>query len=155
MRAKLLSLDENRVAYILLISRNVTTSQISTTYIIHVVLQWHCLRKQDGRKQPVLLTFSYLLRYCVTPGSSSLSYSMSDFHCSPSANITFGSPISGMDGNSTHSFRILRYSSLVVIILFHWKWFCAYFCWRMYVIYHVQRIVAFQWLAWLSSMFKI
>ena len=55
--------------------------------------------------------FSCLLRYCVTPGSSFLSYSMSDFHCSPSTNITSGSPISGMDGNSGNSFRILRYSS--------------------------------------------
>ena len=72
---------------------------------------------------------------------------MPDFHCSPSANITSGLsisgmdgnsgnsfrilryysanitsglPISGMDGNSGNSFRILRYLFLDVIILFHW-----------------------------------
>ena len=99
--------------------------------------------------------FSCLLRYRVTPGSSSLSYSMSGFHCSPSANITSGSPISGMDGNSNNSFRLLRYSSFVVMILFHWKWFLRVFCWRMYLISYAQGIVACQWLAWLSSMFKI
>ena len=38
---------------------------------------------------------------------------MSDFHCSPSANITSGSLISGMDGNPGNSFRILRYSSIL------------------------------------------
>ena len=98
---------------------------------------------------------SCLLRYFITPVSSSLSYSMSDFHCSPSGNITSVSPISGMDGNSSNSFRILRYSSLVVIIHFHWKWFLREFCWRMYLISYTQGIVACQWLAWLSSMFKI
>ena len=146
-------------------------------YIIHVVLHWHCLRKQDGRKQPVLLTFR---AYWGTPGSSFLSNSMPDFHCSPSANITSGLPISGMDdnsgnsfrilryysanissglpisgmdGNSGNSFRILRYLFLNVIILFHWIWFLRVFCWRMYLISYAQGIVACQWLAWLSSMF--
>ena len=57
------------------------------------------------------------IRYCVTLGSSFPGYSRSDFHCSHHANITPGSPISGMDGNSSNSFRILWYSSLVVVIL--------------------------------------
>ena len=37
MPAKLLASDENRVAYIFFISRNMTTLQVSTTYIIHIV----------------------------------------------------------------------------------------------------------------------
>ena len=47
------------------------------------------------------------IRYCVTHGSSFLDYSKSDFHCSHHANTTPGSPISGMDGNSSNSFSIL------------------------------------------------
>ena len=57
------------------------------------------------------------IRYYVTLGSSFLGYARSDFHCSHHANITPGSPISGMDGNSSNSFRIFWYSSLVVVIL--------------------------------------
>ena len=54
-------------------------------------------------------TFSCSLRY-------SELYSTSDFHYSPSANIISASLIAGMDGtNSNNSFRILRYSSLVVV----------------------------------------
>ena len=45
---------------------------------------------------------------------------MSDFHCSPSANIT---SVSGMDGNSSNSFRILRYPLYFSI----GNDFCAYF----------------------------
>ena len=119
------------------------------TYIIQFVLHWHCFRKQDGRKQPVLRTFC---AYWGTHGSSFLSNSMSDFHCSPSANITSGLPISGMDGNSGNSFRI-KILFLNVIILFHWIWFLRVFCWRMYLISYEQGIVACQWLAWLSFMF--
>ena len=68
------------------------------------------------------------IRYCVTLGSSFLGYSRSDFHCSHHANITPGSPISGMDGNSNKSFRILWYSSLVVVILSIENYcYCVYF----------------------------
>ena len=110
-------------------------------HIIHVVLHWHCLRKQDGRKQLVLLPFR---AYWGTPESSFLSNSMSDFHCFPSANITSGSPIFGMDGNSGNSFRILKILFLNVIMLFHWIWFLRVFCWRMYLISYAQGIVACQ-----------
>ena len=49
-----------------------------------------------------------------------MSYSMSDFHYFPSANIISASLtlIADMDGtSSSNSFRILRYSSVVVVIL--------------------------------------
>ena len=62
------------------------------------------------------------LGYCVTPMSSFLSYSTSDFHRSPSTNITSGSPIADMDGNSSNSPKLLKYSSLVVVIHMHYKW---------------------------------
>ena len=38
------------------------------------------------------------------------SCSLSDFHCSQSANITSGSSVSRMNGNSIHSFGIISYS---------------------------------------------
>ena len=72
-------------------------------------------------------SFSCLLRYCVTHWRSFLSYSMSDYHCYPSANITSGSPISGMDGNSGNSFRIFRYSSLTWLYFTIGNDSCAYF----------------------------
>ena len=122
--------------------------------IIDVVL--HTLPSETiWEKATSSANFSCLLRYCVTPGSSFLSYPMSDFHCFPSASITSGSPISDMGGNSSNSFRILSYSSLNVITLFHWKWFLRVFCWCVYLISYAQGIVACQWLAWLSSMFNI
>ena len=100
--------------------------------------------------------FSCLLRYCVSPGGSFLSYSMSDFHCSPSANIT-----SGPQYLAWMVIPVIRLGywdtlpSVNVMILFHWKWLLPVFCWRMYLISYAQGIVACQWLAWLSSMFKI
>ena len=100
------------------------------------------------------VNFSCSLRSCVTPVSSFLSYSISDFHRSPSANYDI--TINDMDGDSSNSLKILNYSSLVVVILFHWKLlFLRVFCWRMYLISDAQGIVACQGLAWLSSMFKI
>ena len=101
------------------------------------------------------VNLSCLLRYYVTHRSSFLSYSMSDFHCFPSANITSSSTISGMDGNSSNSFGILRHSSLFVIILFHSNWVLHVSCWCMCLTSYAQDSVACQWLVWLSSMFKI
>ena len=100
--------------------------------------------------------FSCSPRYCVTPVSSFLGYSMSDFHCSPSANITSGSPISSMDGNSSNLFRILWYSSVVVVILFPLETIVfALICRLMHLISYAQDIASCQRLAWLSSVFKM
>ena len=147
------------MAHIFFILRNATTSQISTTYILFM-LYIDIASETKRKKVTNSANFSCSLGYCVTPmstGSVFLSYSTSDFHRSPSANITSGSPISGMDGNSSNSPKLLKYSSLVVVILMHYIWlFWAYFvgAWY-YLIFYGQGIVACQWLAWLSSVFKI
>ena len=56
--------DENRVAYIFLISRNMTTSQINTTYILFMLF---CIDIAFGNKmeETSSANFSCLLKYIV------------------------------------------------------------------------------------------
>ena len=141
--AKLLASDENRMVYLFLILRNVTTSQISTTYILFMLYILILPSETRWKKVTNSANFSWSLRYCVTRVSSFLSYSTSDFQRSPSVNITSGSPISDMDGHSSNSLKILKYSSLAVVILLHYKWlFWGVFCGRAYLISYAQGILA-------------
>ena len=107
---------------------NVTISLTNTTDILFMLLYIDIAFGNKRKKVTNLANFWCSLRYCVTRGCSFLIYSTSDFHCFPSANTTSGSTISGMDGNSSNSGRILRYSSFVVVILpIGNDCFCAYF----------------------------
>ena len=93
--------DENRVAWIFFIRGNVTTSQYITIYMKYILF---------------ILTLAWGTRWKKATNSANLSWSRfvscssSDFHCWQSANITSGSSVSGMDGNSIHSLGIISYS---------------------------------------------
>ena len=119
MHVKLLASDENHVAYIFLIWGNVTTSQINATGY-HSYCFTLTLPSETRWKK---ITNYFRAHWGIQ------SYSTSDFHCPPSANIISASLtlIADMDGtNSSNSFRILRYPSEVVVKLSIGKdCFCA------------------------------